>query len=200
MDTADTPQENARATCHPWHALYTRHRHEKAAARVLVNKRFDVFLPLYTTEHRWQDRVKEVALPLFPSYLFLRGGLDRWPQIITTPGVCEVVRCGGQPAVIPVAEIEAIRRLLASSLRVEPHPFLKRGDWVRIKWGPLTGLEGILVRQKQVSRLVLSIEMLGKSAAVEVDVSAVERITARAAGFGPLLLDRRLSTPSASAA
>ena len=166
---------------------------------MLVNKGFDVFLPLYSTEHRWQDRVKKVSLPLFPSYLFLRGGLDRWPQIITTPGVCEVVRCAGQPAVIPATEIEGVQQLLASTFRVEPHPFLKCGDRVRVKSGPLAGLEGTLVRKRQVSRLVLSIEMLGKSAAVEVDVSSVERVTARAARPQPLLLDRRLSMPPASA-
>lgn len=200
MDISTIPIENAQIARGPWHALYTRHRHEKAAARVLVNKGFEVFLPLYTTQHQWQDRVKQVSLPLFPSYLFLRGGLDRWPQIVTTPGVCEVVRCGGRPAVIPVVEIEGVKRLLASTLRVEPHPFLKSGDWVRVKWGPLAGLEGILIRRKQVSRLVLSIAMLGQSAAVEVDAAVVERVGSGFAKCGALFLGPQFSMPPASAA
>lgn len=164
-----------------WHVLYTRPRHEKAAARVLENKGFDIFLPLYTTRHKWQDRIKQVVLPLFPSYVFVRGGFDRWVQIVSTPGVCDLVRVGDQPAVISLAEIEGIRRLLETSFRVEPHPFLKSGDWVRVKHGPLEGLEGILTRKKNISRLVLSVEMLGKSAAVEVDAANVERIPARGA-------------------
>jgi len=166
---------------HDWHALYTRPRHEKAAARLLENKGFHIFLPLYTTRHKWQDRIKQVVLPLFPSYVFVQGGFDRWVQIVSTPGVCDLVRVGDQPAVISLTEIEGIRRLLDSTFRVEPHPFLRSGTWVRVKHGPLEGLEGVLTRQKNISRLVLSVEMLGKSAAVEVDAADVECIPGRPA-------------------
>lgn len=179
-----------------WHALYTRPRHEKAAALVLANKGFDVFLPLYTTRHQWQDRIKQVTLPLFPSYVFLKGGLERWVRIVSTPGVCDFVRFGDQPAVIAVSEIEAIRRFLNSTFRVEPHPFLRAGDWVRVKHGPLEGLEGILTRKKNVSRLVLSVEMLGKSAAVEVDAATVERIPARGAVHASEAFDRPAFVPT----
>jgi transcription antitermination factor NusG len=165
-----------------WYALHTRHQHEKAVAQILSNKGFEMFLPLYTVAHRWQDRTKQLLLPLFPCYVFIQVGLDRRLQILTTPGVYTIVGWAGRPAVIPQAEIDAVRRVIESFLRVEPHPFLKCGDWVRVKSGPLQGLEGILIRKKNLFRLVLSIELLGRSAAVEVDVWMVERVAAPTAG------------------
>jgi transcription antitermination factor NusG len=164
---------------HHWYAVCTRYQHEKNAARILEYKEFEVFLPLYKARHRWKDRIKEVSVPLFPGYLFVREEFKRWLAILTTPGVSSIVSCGDQPVAIPFSEIEGVRRIVESTLRVEPHPFLKSGDWVRVKYGPIAGVEGILLRQKNVTRLVLSVEMLGKSAAVEVDATDVERIPAR---------------------
>ena len=159
-----------------WHALYTRHQHEKVVAQALTGKGFEVFLPQYRAIRRWKDRQKEIALPLFPNYVFILGGLDRMLNIVTTPGVHSLIGWGGRPAEIPWKEIEAVRRLIDSSLPVEPHPFLKCGDLVRIKSGVLEGIEGILVRKTKGVRLVLSVEMLSRSAAVEVDVNVVERV------------------------
>jgi|ERR1039458_1048759 transcription antitermination factor NusG len=102
-------------------------------------------------------------------------------NILTTPGVHSLVSWGGRPAEIPWNEIEAVRRLVESSLPIEPHPFLKCGDLVRIKSGALEGIEGILVRKTRGVRLVLSVEMLSRSAAVEVDVNMVERVSDAAA-------------------
>ncbi len=165
---------------HNWFEVCTRHQHEKTAARILEYREFEVFLPFYKARHRWKDRIKEVTVPLFPGYLFVREGLKRWLAILTTPGVSSIVSCGGQPAAIPFSEIEGVRRVVESTLRVEPHPFLKAGDWVRVKYGPIAGVEGILLRKRNVARLVLSVEMLGKSAAVEVDATDVECIPAGA--------------------
>jgi transcription antitermination factor NusG len=162
--------------CSSWYSLYTWHQHEKVIASILANKGFDVFLPLYGTVRRWKDRDKKLMLPLFPCYLFIRGGLDRRLDIVSTPGVCSFVATNGTPAVIPADEIAAIRRVLESPARVDPHPYLQVGDRVRVTSGAFEGLEGILVRTKGDCRLVLSIELLQKSAAVEVDVSAVERV------------------------
>lgn len=160
----------------PWYALYTRHQHEKLVAEILSKKGFEVFLPLYEAAHRWKDRTKLLTLPLFPSYVFLRGGLDRQLHIVTTPGVHSIVAIGSRAAAIPEAEITAVRRTLESSARVEPHPFLKCGDRVRVVSGPLEGIEGILTRVKNLFRLVISVEMLQKSVAVEVEASIVERV------------------------
>ena len=159
-----------------WYALHTRHQHEKTVVFLLENEGFEVFLPLYTSAHRRKDRVKQVSLPLFSCYVFLRGGLDRWLQVATTPGVHGVVGSRGRAAVIPQAEVESIRQAVQNSLQLEPHPFLKDGDWVRVKSGPLAGIEGILVRKRNLFRLVLSVEMLGRSACVEVDVCTVEKV------------------------
>ena len=95
-----------------WHVLYTRHQHEKGIAHALSYKGFEVFLPLYSTAHRWKDRNKELLLPLFPCYVFLRGGLERRLDIMTTPGIHMLVTSGGHPAVVPDEEIYAVRQLV----------------------------------------------------------------------------------------
>lgn len=181
---------------HNWYAVCTRHQHERTAARVLECKDFEVFLPVYKVRRRWQDRFKEISLPLFPGYLFVKEGLDRWLRILNTPGVCNILSSGGRPAVIPHSEIEGIQRIVESTLRVEPHPFLKSGDWVRVKYGPMTGVEGILVRKKNIARLILSVEMLGKSVAVEVDAIDVERLSRGAAGTDFELRSNSILSPT----
>jgi transcription antitermination factor NusG len=159
-----------------WHVLYTRHQHEKVVAHVLSEKGFAVFLPLYSATRRWKDREKQLSLPLFPCYVFLMGPLERRFDIVTTPGVHMLVTSAGLPAVVPEEEIKAVRQLIGSRQRVEPHPFLRSGNRVRVKSGPFMGVEGILVRQKNLLRLVVSVEMLGRSAAVEVDGATVEYV------------------------
>jgi transcription antitermination factor NusG len=159
-----------------WHALYTRHQHEKPVARMLSSKGHEVFLPLYAVARRWQDRRKNLSLLLFPCYVFIRGGLDRQHQILSTPGVFTVVGWAGHPAAIPESQIQGLRQMAENSTRLEPHPYLLCGDRVRIRSGTLQGLEGILVRKKNISRLVVSLEILGRSAAVEVDASCLETL------------------------
>ena len=159
-----------------WCAIYTRHQHEKAIAQILAAKGLEVFLPLYNSTRRWKDRTVHLSLPLFPCYLFLRGMKERRLDVVTTPGIVSVLSINGEPAAIPESEIESVRKAIEWGNRVEPHPFLRTGDRVRVISGPLQGLEGILVRRKNLYRLVLSVEILERSAAVEVDVSAVERV------------------------
>jgi transcription antitermination factor NusG len=159
-----------------WYALFTRHQHEKSVAFALSNKSHEVYLPLYRSVHRWQDRAKALWLPLFPCYVFIREGMDRQLQILTTPGLIHIVKWGGRPAIVPKSQLDAIRQIVERCPKVETHPYLQSGDRVRVKSGPLMGLEGILTRKKGVARLVVSMEMLGRSAAVEIDVSNVERI------------------------
>lgn len=166
-----------------WWALYTRHQHEKAVANVLSAKGFEVFLPLYESIRRWKDRRKVLELPLFPCYVFVRGGLNRRLQVVTTPGIQMILTHGEHVAIIPENEIEVIRRTVDGSFRVEPHPFLKCGDQVRVIRGSLQGVEGILVRKKNQFRLVLSVEMLAKSVAVEIDATDIESVEA---GIQPL--------------
>ena len=160
-----------------WYALHTRHQQESSVGASLSQKGFETFLPLYTSTHRWTDRTKQISLPLFPCYVFVRGNfVGQELPILATPGVYAFVRHAGRATVIPDAEIGCLKRIVESSLRFEPHPFLKYGDRVRIKSGPLTGLEGVLHRRKNLYRVVLSVELLQKSVAVEVDAYTVEGV------------------------
>jgi transcription antitermination factor NusG len=162
-----------------WWALYTRHQHEKTVADMLAAKGFEVFLPLYESMRRWKDRQKMLSLPLFPCYVFVRGGLNRRLQVVTTPGVHMVLSHGERVALIPETEIDAIRKTLEGPFRVEPHPFLKCGERVRVIRGTLEGVEGILVRKKNQTRLVLSVAMVAQSVAVEIDAADVVPVTPR---------------------
>jgi transcription antitermination factor NusG len=157
-----------------WWAIYTRHQHEKVVADMLFAKNFEVFLPVYESMRRWKDRKKLISLPLFPCYLFVKGGLNRKLQAVTTPGVHMILNRGERVATIPEAEIEAIRKAVEGRYRVEPHPFLKCGERVRVVKGSLEGVEGILLRKKNWCRLILSVDMLSQSVAVEVNSSDVE--------------------------
>jgi transcription antitermination factor NusG len=175
MDDTGLLQSPDKSTA-AWYALYTRSQHEKTVARALTNKGFEAFLPLYVVGHQWKDRTKRLSLPLFPCYVFLHDSLERRLDLLKTPGIYQIVSCCGRPAEIPRIEIEAVRQTVASSLTVEPHPLLRCGDLARVKTGPLAGIEGVLIRRKNLFRLVLSVEMLGKAVAVEVDGNQVERL------------------------
>jgi transcription antitermination factor NusG len=161
-----------------WWAVYTKHQHEKSVAEMLSGKGFEVFLPLHESMRRWKDRQKLLSLPLFPCYVFVRGLLSRRLQVVTTPGIHMVLSKGEQIEVIPENEIDAIRKAVLGSYRIEPHPFLKVGERVRVTRGSLEGVEGILVRKKNLFRLVLSVDMLAQSVGVEVDASDVEPVSA----------------------
>jgi transcription antitermination factor NusG len=181
-----------------WHAVYTRHQHEKLVAASLAGNGFEVFLPTYDTIRQWSDRKKRLSLPLFPCYVFVRSHFERQFQIITTPGVHSMIMFAGRPAVISETEVDAIRRAVDSKLGVEPHPFLRCGDWVRVTSGPLTDVEGILIRRKSSYRLILSAELLGKSIAVEMDAFSVRPIPRRTPALHSLASlaptpDRRLA-------
>ncbi|HEY2471971.1 MAG TPA: UpxY family transcription antiterminator [Terracidiphilus sp.] len=162
-----------------WCAIYTRHQHEKTVSEMLQVKGFEVFLPLYESVRRWKDRKKLLSLPLFPGYVFIRGAIEHRLPVLTTPGVHMIISRGERVATIPEEEIEAIRRTVEGQYRVEPHPFLRCGERVRVVRGSLEGVEGVLTRKKNLYRLVLSVEMLAQSVAVEIDaldvVPAIQR-------------------------
>ena len=162
-----------------WSAVYTRHQHEKTVAEMLTLKDFEVFLPLYESVRRWKDRRKLLQMPLFPCYVFVRGAIARRLPVLTTPGVHMLLCEGDKVATIPEEEIQAIRRAVEGDFRVEPHPFLKCGEEVRVVRGALSGVEGILTRKKNMFRLVLSVSMVAQSVAVEVNAEDVEPVRTR---------------------
>jgi transcription antitermination factor NusG len=158
-----------------WYAVETKSRLEQRVEALLRNKGFETFLPLYTVRRQWSDRIKVTETALFPGYLFsrLRDG-QRILPLLTTPYVRGIVGCAGRPAPVPEHEIEAVRAIVASGLPACPWPYLHAGDRVRIRYGPLAGVEGLLVSFKKQHRLVVSVEMLRRSVAAEVDLAWVE--------------------------
>jgi transcription antitermination factor NusG len=164
-----------------WYALYTCPRHEKQVAEQMEKQRISYFLPLYRSVRRWKDRRKELELALFPGYVFVRVALDDKLQVLRLPGVVGLVTFNGQPAALPEKELESLRRGLAGRVPMAPHPYLREGQRVRLRSGPMAGLEGILRRHKRSGagnknglRLVVSIEMLMGAVAVEVDEADVD--------------------------
>lgn len=159
-----------------WHALYVRHQHEKAVAQHLQQLGCSVFLPLYNEIRQWSDRRRQISLPLFPCYVFFAGDIERRVRILSTPGVISLVLASGRAAAIPAAELETIRIAAGGPLPVLPHPFLRSGDRVRVCKGPLAGIEGVVSRFRDCTRIVLSVETLCRSVAVEVDEGLIERV------------------------
>jgi transcription antitermination factor NusG len=159
-----------------WYAAQTCANHEKRVQEQLRLRTVDAYLPVYASVRRWKDRRVSLELPLFPGYVFVRLALRDRLQVLQTPSVVRIVGFGGSPAALPDQEIETLRQGLAKELRIEPHPYLKVGQRVRVKTGPLQSLEGILVRKKNVSRLVISLDLIMRSVAVEIDVAELESI------------------------
>jgi transcriptional antiterminator NusG len=158
-----------------WYAARTKSRHEKKVAEHLAGKGITNFLPLYKAQHRWKDRVARVDLPLFPGYIFVQFPLKERLKVLEIPGVANLVSFKGEPAALPEQEIETLRQGLSANVYAEPHPYLKVGRRVRIKGGPLRGLEGILERKKEDSfRVVISIDLIMRSVLVEVAMGDVE--------------------------
>ena len=165
-----------------WYALQIQSKLGSLASATLCGKGYEAYLPLYRSGRRWSDRVKQLDLPLFPGYLFCRFDvLDRLP-ILTTPGVISVVGAGKTPIPVDDEEIEAVRAILRSGLAARPWPFLQVGSKVYIERGPLTGMEGIIANADKVYRLIVSVNLLQRSVAVEIDREWARPI---ADGMGP---------------
>jgi transcription antitermination factor NusG len=149
-----------------------------SVCRTLENKGYELFLPSYKTRRRWSDRFKELELALFPGYLFCRlSPEERTLPVLTTPGVRQLVGVGRQPVPIPDHEITAVQTIVKSGLLAKPFPFLRVGQWVRIKHGPLEDLEGYLIGSRKHCRFVVAVEMLQRSVGVEVDGAWLEQLS-----------------------
>jgi transcription antitermination factor NusG len=159
-----------------WYVAHTSANREKRVTEQLLQRSVEHFLPLYESMRRWKDRRMKLQLPLFPGYVFVRLALRDRLTVLQVPGVAQLISFNGKPAALPDKEIEALRAGLATQLRVEPHPYLTVGRKVRVKSGPLEGAEGILIRKKNAYRMVLSLDLIQRSASVEVDVSDLERM------------------------
>jgi transcription antitermination factor NusG len=159
-----------------WYAAHTSANHEKRVAAQLGAREVEHFLPLYESVRRWKDRRVKLELPLFPGYIFVQMALRDRLKVQQVPGVARLVAFDGKPAALPEGEIEAMRRSLDSGLRAEPHPYLTVGRRVRLKSGPLAGMQGLLLRRKGNFRVVISIELIQRSVAVDVDATDLEAV------------------------
>ena len=152
-----------------WYAAYTRAQHEKSVARQLELRAVESFLPLYQKMSRWKDRRVVLHLPLFSGYVFVHMALEERVRVLQVPGVVRLVGCDGRPTPMPEEEMEALRNGLLGTLHAEPCPYLHVGSPVRLKSGPLRGVQGVLLKKKSGHRFVISFELIRRSIAVEVD-------------------------------
>jgi len=162
-----------------WYALQLRTRWESSTASVLSNKGYETFLPTYKLMKRGRGKSFEAPAPLFPGYLFCRFNVfDRLPVLIT-PGVIAVVGNGRTPIPVEDSELEAIQSMVATGFRVEPCEYLEVGQLVRIGEGALSGVEGILTSFRGAQRIVVSVSLLRRSVALEIDKSMVSPVQPR---------------------
>lgn len=178
-EVTETPDRRERelASGHfPWFALQVRTKRELGVADFLRSRGYDPFVPLYKSRRLWSDRVKIVNSPLFPGYMFCRLDLHNRLPVLMAPGVIRIVGRNRLPAPLDETEIDAIRSMVMSGLPSQPWPFLRAGDRVRIDRGPLRGLEGILVEVRGVHRLILSVTLVQRSVAVEIDSAFVKSL------------------------
>ena len=157
----------------PWYALQVRPRYEKVVASTLLSKGYEGFLPLYSQRRRWSDRMKEIHLPLFPGYLFCRFDMNHRLPILVTPGFIRIVGIGKTPYPVDEHEIQALQSIVLSNLQTEPWSYISTGQRVRIELGALAGVEGIFIGFKGSSKIVVSVSLLNRSVAVEIDESWV---------------------------
>lgn len=158
-----------------WYAVHTRSNFEKRVSAALERKGFTTYLPLISERHQWKDRKRIVERPLFSGYVFVAfsGDADQQLTILRTAGAARLVGAAGKPERIPGIQIDAVRELVGAGVPLMTLPLLNAGAPIRVRRGPLAGLEGILMRVKNTHRLVVSIDLLSQSVAAEVDLRDV---------------------------
>ena len=153
-----------------WYALQVHARKEQLVASQLENRNLECFLPTYKSLRKWSDRTKEIQQALFPGYVFCRFEYGNRQPVVMTTGVTQVVGTGKVAIPIADSEIEALQVAVSSGMPTQPWPYLRTGEYVRINYGHLAGLQGILVNFKGNHRVVLSVTLLQRSLALEVEL------------------------------
>jgi len=153
------------ANVNRWFVLYVKPRHEKHVASILRGNGYEEFVPLYA--HRTRSRISE--LPLFPGYVFCRLDPANRLPVLRVPGVFSIVGCGSTPVAVEDDEIEALQRVIHYGLPREPWPSLPSGTKVTVSRGPMQGVQGVVMKMKNVTRVIISVALLQRSIAVELD-------------------------------
>jgi transcription antitermination factor NusG len=156
-----------------WYAVYTWPRHEKKVAKHFEERDISYFLPLQTTVHKWNKKNATVSLPLFPGYVFVQTPRRNRYLPLTVPGVVHFVGSANMPAEIPAEEMDFLRTAIRMKRHIEPHPYLAPGNRVRIASGPMSGVIGTIQRTVTGCRIVISVDMIMRSVAVEVDADSL---------------------------
>ena len=172
-DRLDQGKAHGQTNDHRWYALRTKSRHEKFVRDQLDKQGIEPLLPTVRRLSQWKDRKKEIEVPLFSGYCFVRFSQGEKAPVQKTIGVVEIVGSGSRPEPIPQQEIDALRRLMTSVLPYDPHPYLHEGRQVEVVRGPLQGVQGLLLRKEKRHRLVIGIRLIHQAAAVEIDVDDV---------------------------
>ncbi len=163
-----------------WYCVHTRSRHEEVVYQRLSEKRIETFFPRLEVWSRRKDRKKKIQKALFPGYLFVHNPLDPHHrlEVLKTPGVVQVLGNERGPLPVPDSQIESIQTILNGKSAVTPFPYLKEGQMVRVVYGPLKGSEGFLLKIKEgKEKLIISVDLLQRSVAVEIDGASVEPVT-----------------------
>lgn len=156
-----------------WYAAYTYANHEKRVAQQLERRCVEHLLPLYESVRQWKDRRVRLQMPLFPGYVFVRMPVREKLRVLEIPSVARLVGFGGNPTPIPPEDMQAVRACVNGRPGMEPYRYMRQGQRVRVMSGPMTGFSGIVVRQKNRTRLVVSFDVLERSVAVELDGTEV---------------------------
>jgi transcription antitermination factor NusG len=159
-----------------WYALRTKSRHEKLVRDQLDKQGIEPLLPTIKRLSQWKDRKKEIEVPLFSGYCFVRFSQQGRMPVQKVAGVVQIVGSGSRPEPIPEHEIDALRRLMTSVLPHDPHPYLHEGAHVEVIRGPLQGVRGILLRKEKKHRLVIGVQLIQQAASVEIDVRDVAAV------------------------
>jgi len=169
----------AELTSDMWYALQVRARWEQTTATALSGKGYEILLPVHKAQRRWTGRKRNLVTPLFPGYVFCRFDASNRLPVLVTPGVISIVRRGQVPAPVEASEISALQILMSSGACVEPWPYLEVGQRIRIESTALNGVEGILVGFKGERRIVVSVSLLRRSIALEIDKALVHPVQDR---------------------
>lgn len=180
QNSTEGSEPPARARTQRWYACYTRARHEKQVERLLVQRGIECYLPLVPRLRKWKDRRKLVSMPMFPSYVFGKFSASELYQVLNVPGVATVVRSNGRLVPIKAEDLENVKRFAAglqgTNISLQVRPYVSEGQRVRVMEGPLEGVEGVVIKRRNSTRVLVGLEAIGQGLEINVDTRLLKPI------------------------